>query len=183
MENWKTILLTGIISLITSIVTSRITLAVTRKNEIRKHILEERTEFYLKIFPVIDILINHPEKIYEQSYINNFLEYKAQVKLLASNRTFVAYKNLFDLVIKPYNIYDRYCTDHDPRSDPSLSECKRDPNGKEFEISHIKESDIEVFEFGLEKVKEENLPSRDDIEKCILDLYQEMRTDLGSNIK
>ncbi len=171
MEEWAVILLTGLISLVTSVVTSRITLSVTQKNDVRKHILQERTDLYLELFPVIDELVNWPENVFDDEYMDEFISYKADMKLLASSETFKAYIALFDVVIEPYNFADIY-TGYKNGEDTS------DFNPEIFSKLKKEDLDLEPEEFA-----DKFMPDRDKICRLIQNLYQKMREDLGSNIK
>ena len=44
MEEWQIVLLTGGISIVSSIITALITLTITHKNEVKKLVLEKRAE-------------------------------------------------------------------------------------------------------------------------------------------
>lgn len=170
IDEWAIILLTGIVSLFTSIVTSRITLTVTHKNEIRKHILEERTKFYFEIFPVIDILINAPGKVFDYSYMEKFISYKARMKLLASKKVFMKYQKLFDYVIQLFNFYDIY------EGYNSSEPCSFD----EDNFSKLDKEDLKLTEAAFQQ---KYLPDRSKIDVLTQELYEAMRSDLGSNMK
>lgn len=171
MNEWKIVLLTGAISLITSLLTSRITLAVTQKNEVKKHILEERTKFYFEYFPVVDLLLNHPEKVFDRSYTDKFFSYKARMKLLASKKTFSVYEQLFSIVAESTNAFDIYCG------------YQNGEDGSYFDQEDFAKLDKKDLQLSCEEFQQKHLPDRKEIDPYIQALYQEMRNDLGSNLK
>lgn len=171
LSQWQILIISGIISIITSILIECIASLLKSKNEIRKHILEERTKFYFEFFPAVDLLINHPEKVFDHAYMNEFLSYKARMKLLSSKKTFAAYQKLFELAIEPYNAFDIY------------DGYQKGEEMSNFDQKNFDKLDKKDFDLSEEKFLQKYLPDRKEIEKCILALYQGMRTDLGSNIK
>lgn len=58
---------------------------------------------------MVDLLLNHPEKVFDRSYTDKFFSYKARIKLLASKKTFSVYEQLFSIVAEPTNAFDIYC--------------------------------------------------------------------------
>ncbi len=162
MQEWTVIVITGFISLVVSIVTSVITLKVTRNNDVKKHILEKRTEFYLDVFPLIDLIINEYDFVFDFDYMKEFIDSKSTMKLLASKKTHKEYNKLFQYLIHSYNQYCEFYNQYED-SDKRISK-------KEFE------------EKNNEYIKEHQL-DRDYLDILVSNLYQEMRNDLGSNMK
>ncbi len=171
MERFTNPFWIAILPAIISFLTALITLSVKQKNEIRKHILEERTEFYLEIFPEIDDIINQPYLIFNQEYIDEFISFKAHMKLIASNKTFEAYEELFHLIVEPFNFYDIYCAINYEKNEDNIDKSTYDKMDK---------NDLELTP---DEFMEKHLPDSQSFDRCIGKLFQEMRNDLGSNLK
>ena len=161
MQELELLLLTAVTSLIVLVVTSVITLKITQRNDVKKHILEKRTEFYLDVFPLIDLIINEYNSVFDFEYMENFIDTKSEMKLLASDKTFEQYEKLFRYMTDNYN---KYCVYY------NLKEADTSINSKKFE---------ELMHEYMDK----NPLNRDYLQELVLNLYQEMRKDLGSNIK
>lgn len=95
MDDWQIVLLTGCVSVVVSIVTACITISLTHRNEVKKFILEERTELYFEVYSFIEKLLNDESKIYDDGYIESLLKFKPKMKLLASVETMEEFKSLF----------------------------------------------------------------------------------------
>ena len=161
MQEWKVVVITGTVSLVVSIITSVITLKVTQKNEVKKHILEKRTEFYLDVFPLIDLIINEYNLVFDFDYMDEFIDTKSKMKLLASTKTYGEYTQLFEYLIKNYN---KYCDYYNSK------EKDKSINSKRF-------NDL------MNQYIEKHQLDRDYLQDLVSNLYQEMRNDLGSNMK
>lgn len=142
--------------------TSVITLKVTQNNNVKKHILEKRTEFYLEVFPLIDLIINEYNFVFDFDYMEKFIDSKSTMKLLASRRTHEEYSKLFNYLIDNYNQYCEFYNQYE-NSDKKISK-------KEFEDK-------------INEYIEEHQLDRDCLDTLVSNLYQEMRNDLGSNMK
>ena len=183
MEEWQIVLLTGGISIVSSIITALITLTITHKNEVKKLVLEKRAELYFEFYNEVELLLHDNFKIYDSNYIKVLLQYKSKMKLLSSENTMKAFRDVFELVTLKHKEYRAFCNNNDPRNNPDFLEREFDEDGVEFEICHATELDILCFESDAEKFKVDNIPSKEEISKQITALYKEMREDLGSNIK
>ncbi len=171
MDGWRIVVLSGIVSLVTAILSTVITTGLTRKSEIRMHILEERTKFYFEIFPIIDTLINYPENIYNEDYWDEFMSFKAKMKLLASKKTFKEYERLFIFMTDSVNALDIY----------DGIKCEENPSTFCQEaLAKIDQSD---FKLARDEFVNKYLPDRDITQRYVENLYKAMRIDLGSNLK
>ena len=170
METWEITILTGCVSIISGVVASFVTSKITHRNEVKNHILQERTKFYLDSFPLIDLLINKEKNICDYEYMTDFISLKANMKLLSSKQTFEAYGKVFDLVIGAYNAIDIY---NGYKNNEDISKFSKEDYAKVKGDMSLSESEY------LEKY----MPDRDKLIKLIDDLYEEMRNDLGSNMK
>ena len=171
MTNWEIVLLTGLVTVVTSVITSLITLSFTRKNEIRKKVLKERTAMYLDFYSVTDGFINHPRLVFDEACMKEFLSYKPKMKLLSSNITYPIYTELFQTMIEPYNFYDVYIG---KQNNENLS-C--------FDTETVEKMNEEDFKLTSEEFINRYCPDSKKIDSLIEKLYQSMRKDLGSDIK
>ena len=178
MEEWRTVVISGIFSLISAGITAPLTAILTYhlapKNDARKQIRESRTKFYLEAYPVIDTFINQPQMVYNFDYMEKFIACKATMKLLASDATFQAYANLFNLVIVPHNAYDIYDGKH--QSKRKQRYYYYDPE----DLAKIPEEDLKL---PVEDFQKKYMPDKKEIDACVQALYEAMRNDLGSNLK
>lgn len=170
MESWEIVILTGIVSMVSAIISSFVTTKLTQKNEIRKRILEERTKLYFEIFPKIDTLINHPENIAYEKYWVEFMHLKAKMKLLASKTTFREYEKLFNLLADSVNAIDIY------------DGMKRGEDCSNFDQESLSKINPLDFKLSLHEFEKKYLPNRDTTRLYIQELYEAMRMDLGSNL-
>lgn len=183
MEEWQIVLLTGGISIVSSIITALITLSRTHRNEVKKLVLEKRSALYFEFYDVAEMLLHNNNKVYDSEYIKALLQFKPKIKLLSSKKTVKAFRKLFELITQKYEAYRTFCIENDPRDNPDLLEQVFDKEGNEFTNCHVSEWEISDFENAVEKFKADNMPSKEEISEHITALYEQMRKDLGSNIK
>lgn len=105
------------------------------------------------------------------------------MKLLSSKDTVEAFKSFFELVTKKYEEYRTFCAENDPRVNPKYFHTYIDEDGVEQEEWHGNALEVSYFESDAEKFKADNMPSKEIFSKHITALYEQMRKDLGSNIK
>mgnify|MGYP000817359238 FL=1 len=98
MEEWQIVLLTGGISVVSSIITALITLSRTHRNEVKKLVLEKRSALYFEFYDVAEMLLHNNNKVYDSEYIKVLLQFKPKMKLLSSKDTVEAFKSFFELV-------------------------------------------------------------------------------------
>lgn len=183
MEEWQIVLLTGGISIVSSIITALITLSRTHRNEVKKLVLEKRSALYFEFYDVAEMLLHNNNKVYDSEYIKVLLQFKPKMKLLSSKKTVKAFRKLFEMITSKYEAYRTFCIENDPREDPKFLETCCNAEGIEYEVCHATDLDISYFESDAEKFKADNMPSKEVISKHITALYEQMRKDLGSNIK
>lgn len=183
MEEWQIVLLTSGISVVSSIVTVLITLSRTHRNEVKKLVWEKRSEVYFDLYNTVEELLINRYKIYDKDYTNRILQFKPKMKLLASPKTVKAFKEIFELIAKHYNAFNAYCTGNDPKTNPKNYHTTTDESGVEHEIWHGTKFEIDCYEIDVEKFKKRNCPSRELLSQKSTALYEQMRKDLGSNIK
>ena len=171
MERWEIVLLTGGVSLITAVLTSWVTTWLTRRNEVRKHIMEKRTEFYFEIFPVIDTLVNHVDNILHDEYWDEFMRLKAKMKLLASQETFKMYEKLFVLLAEAVSAFDIY------------TGIRRGEDTVNYDQESLAKIDRADFALSVPDFAMKHLPDKNLVRQYIQELYEAMRKDLGSNLK
>jgi hypothetical protein len=182
MEEWKIILLTGLVSIVSSIVTALITNSHTHRNEVKKLILEKRAALYFEFYDIAEQLLHQNYKVYDDAYISEILKFKPRMKLLSSKKTIERFKDFFELVVQKYEAFQSYRAENDPRISPKFFHTYVDENGVEQEEWHGSEFEIADYESHAEVFKTKNIPTKDELSKCIKDLYEQMREDLGSNI-
>lgn len=183
MEEWQIILLTGGISIVSSIITALITLSRTHRNEVKKLVLEKRSALYFEFYDVAEILLHNNNRVYDSEYIKVLLQFKPKMKLLSSQNTVEVFRSFFELVTKKYEEYRTFCAENDPRVNPKYFHTYIDEDGVEQEEWHGNALEVSYFESDAEKFKVDNVPSKEEISKHITALYEQMRKDLGSNIK
>lgn len=183
MEDWKIVLLTGIISIASSIITAIITLRITHKNDVKRLVLENRTVLYFELYSAIEPLLHDNSKVFDSNYIDILVKYKPKMKLLSSSKTFEAFKVFYNIVTEKFNEFRKYCHENDPRTKPEFCQTVCDEEGKEYEICHASDLEIYYFECDVEKFKNNNTLSTEIISNKLTELYKNMRNDLGSNIK
>ena len=95
MEKLQNVLLTGGISIVSSIITALITLSLTHRNEVKKLVLEKRSTLYFEFYDVAEMLLHNNNKVYDSEYIKALLQFKPKMKLLSSKKTVKAFRRLF----------------------------------------------------------------------------------------
>lgn len=183
MEEWQIVLLTGGMSIVSSIVTAFITISCTHRNQVKKLVLEKRTELYFEFYNEVEHLMHDRFKIYDSNYIDVLLKFKPKMKLFSSAETMEAFKMFYELITNHYKKYIKFCSQNDPRNDTDLLVTNIDVDGVEYTECLATDIDISDFKSNVEKFKKENLPDSKIINQCIMTLYTEMRKDLGSDIK
>lgn len=180
MNDWQIIVLTAGCSLLASVITGFLTSFISHRNEIKNKILEKRTGLYFDFYDVIEKITVHPMDVYSDDFVNEILKYKPSMKLLASDKTTKAFKNLYEFIIEKYQLSKDYIAKNDPIE--TMTESCYNEDGEEYEICHAQQWDIDAFESSLLKYEEDNLDS-EQMKELIKSLYTNMRHDLGNNIR
>lgn len=182
MQAWQTALLTASLSVLTAIITTKVTAWSSHKNEVKKWLLEKRAEIYFSFYDQVELALKERNKVFEQEYLDSLIALKPQMKLLSSIETFATFRSYYEFVQATVNEYKKFCAENDPRGDSSRFYQVTSDNGEEYEECNITQWDIDHFEWQEEKYKQDNLPDNTKINSYIEPLYQAMRNDLGSNI-
>lgn len=182
MDDWQIVLLTGCVSVAVSIVTACITISLTHRNEVKKIILEKRTELYFEVYSFIEKLLNEESKIYDDDYIESLLKFKPKMKLLASVGTMEEFKSLFEIIMTHYNDYMDFCDHNSPYNNPGAIKTEIE-NDEEYEIVNVTNIDLAYYEDAKKLYRENNLLGYENISQYTNALYEKMRVDLGSNMK
>lgn len=182
MEAWQTALLTASLSVLTAIITTKVTAWSSHKNEVKKWLLEKRAEIYFSFYDQVELALKERRKVFEQEYLDSLIALKPQMKLMSSKKTFKAFRSYYEFIQVTVNAYDRFCIESDPMRDSSRFYQDTLEDGTEYKGSNITQWDIDCFEQQEEKYKQDNLPDNTKMNSYIEPLYQAMRNDLGSNI-
>lgn len=103
--------------------------------------------------------------------MDEFISFKAHMKLIASNKAFEAYEDLFHLIVESFNFYDIYCAINYENNEDNIYKLTYDKMDK---------NDLKL---SLEEFMNKHLPAPESFDRYIGKLSQEMRNDLGSNLK
>lgn len=57
MQTWETIFLTALLSIITAIITTKVTAWSSHKNEVKKWLLEKRAEIYFSFYDQVELAL------------------------------------------------------------------------------------------------------------------------------
>lgn len=178
MNEWKIVLLTGAVSILTAFFTK----IFTHRNEVRKIVLENRASLYFELYTELEIVLNNHLKVFENDYIKILLLFKPKMKLLASKSTIKAFKDFFDFVIEKYSDFHCFCEENDPMNNPEYHKTTCDDYGNEHEIYLGSDFEIKEYEKCVDKYKNDNAPTTKELDKLFTRLYENMRIDLGSNL-
>ena len=105
------------------------------------------------------------------------------MKLLASPKTVEAFKDLFDFIAYHYNAFHTYLKEYEKTStteEQSINVSNEDNKSKE---SHSKRFSLKITEVDMKKFDETIVLTQEKISEKATALYEQMRKDLGSNIK
>ena len=183
MEEWKIILLTGGISVVSSNITALITLSRTHRNEVKKLIWEKRSVLYFELYNVVEEMLSDRYKIYDNEYVKKIVQFKPKMKLLASPKTVEAFKNLFDFIAHHYNAFHIYLKENEKLSasdEQSMIASNEDHKSKD---SYSKRFSVNIKEIDTSAFDETIVATQERISEKATALYEHMRKDLGSNIK
>lgn len=183
MEEWKIVLLTGFVSVLSSIITAMISLTITHKNDVKKVLLENRTNLYFEVYSALEPFLHNPKRVFNQDYVNKVVEYKPKIKLLSSKKTFESYRCIYEVIMHKFIEFRDFYRENDPHTKPENIEIVCDSEGIEEEIYHGSNFEEVYFEKDIELFKKENAPSTEIISECLFNLCTNMRKDLGSDIK
>lgn len=180
----ETILSSVVISTLISAIVSLITIKIQHKNDVKKWILERRAEIYFEYYDQVEKILIDKNTIFDTVYRDSLSKMKPQMKLIASEDTFNAFKKYYEFVCDTIRDFEKYRDANDPAQDLSRLEEIIDDNGERQEQMHITEQDMEIFEFKMKQYKEDKIQEIGlEIENKIKKLYEKMRDDLGSNLK
>ena len=182
MNELEIILLTGFVTVLSSIITAFITLSLTHKNEVKKFVLEKRAELYSELYSFIEILLFDELKIYDCDYIEDLLRFKPKMKFIASVETIKEFRLLYELIIAYYDKYRDFSIQNSPYNNPGAIKIMN-YNDEEYEIDNVTAIDMSNHKDNIERFKMDNLPDKEIISASITALYTNMRNDLGSNIE
>lgn len=182
MEAWQTAFLTASLSVLTAIITTKVTAWSSHKNEVKKWLLEKRAEIYFSFYNQVELVLEERNKVFEQDYLDSLVSVKPQMKLMSSKNTFKAFRSYYEFIQATVNKYKKFCAENDPTGDTSRFYQIILDNGEEYEGCNITQGDIDQFERQKEKYKQDNLPDNNQMNAFIEPLYLAMRNDLGSNI-
>lgn len=166
MEAWKTILLTSILSIITAIITTRVTAWCSHKNEVKKWLLEKRADIYFSFYNQVELALKEREKVFRKEYLYSLIDLKPQMKLISSEKTFNAFRSYYEFIENIVNEYESFCNKNDPEKNKDL----------------VTPWDIDMYEWQVGNYEQEHLPNNQIMNIYIEPLYKAMRDDLGSNI-
>ncbi len=182
MEGWEVVVLTTVLTLLSLVVTAKITTKISYNNDVRKEIREKRAELYLSFYDDVESILKDKTLVFNREYLDILVSTKPQIKLLSSKATFQAYYEYYEYIRKEIHLFEQFCNENDPLNDSSRYEYCMDEKGNEQEIVHVSEWEIHDFEKLQEKYKRENKPDNKTISAYLEKLYQAMREDLGSNL-
>lgn len=174
-------MLSTIISALIALGTTLATLHFTHKNDVKKWVLEKRAEIYFEYYDQVEEVLINKNTIFDTDYRDSLSKMKPQMKLIASDDTFKAFKEYYEFVCDTVRDYEKYRDTNDPEKDLSWLEENIDDNGERQGQMY---KNMEIFEFKMDEYKEKKLQDIDsEIDQKIETLYQAMRDDLGSNLK
>lgn len=174
-------MLSAIISALIALGTTLVTLHFTHKNDVKKWVLEKRAEIYFEYYDQVEEVLINKNTIFDTDYRDSLSKMKPQMKLIASDDTFKAFKEYYEFVCDTVRDYEKYRDTNDPEKDLSWLEENIDNNGERQGQMY---KNMEIFEFKMDEHKEKKLQDVDsEIDQKIETLYQAMRDDLGSNLK
>lgn len=165
MQAWQTALLTASLSVLTAIITTKVTAWSSHRNEVKKWLLEKRSKIYLSFYNQVELALKDRKKVFEQEYLESLIALKPQMKLLSSKRTFKRFHIYLDFIQSKISEFESFCYENAP-------ECDK---------TYISQIEIDLLEWEEETYKQNNSPSIDTMNFYIEPLYQAMRKDLGSN--
>ena len=177
------LLLAGIVSVVSSIITAMVSLKITHKNDVKRVILENRTNLYFEVYGVLEPLLHNPKRVFDQDYVNKIVEYKPKMKLLSSKKTFESYRCIYEVITHKLIEFRDYYRENDPYTKSEYIEIVCDSEGIEEEIYHVPSFEESYFKKDIELFKKENAPLTETISECLSNLCINMRKDLGSDIK
>lgn len=179
----ETILSSVVFSTLISAMISLITIKIQYKNDVKKWILERRAETYFRYYDDVEKILIDKNTIFDIGYRDSLTDMKPQMKLIASEETFKAFKEYYEFVCDTVRDYEKYRDANDPAQDLSRLEEIIDDNGERREQMHITEQDMEIFEFKMKQYKKDTIQEiGPEIVPKVEALYQKMREDLGSHL-
>lgn len=182
MTEWQIVLLTSLVSVVASILTTKVTSWFGHQNDVKRWILERRAELYFTFYEHVELLLRDPGQAFDDSYFSEVQKYKPKMKLLSSKKTFNSFKSYFEFLRDQNHKIKQFHRENDPSWDLERYHTEYDENGDEQEVPDFSHFEIKEFERSLELFKQNNRPHSETICQLIEPLYQAMRDDLGSNL-
>lgn len=183
MQVWETALLTASLSILTAIITTKVTAWSSHKNEVKKWLLEKRTEVYLDLYEKTEIVLRNRKEVFSREYLKMLADVKPAVKLFGSKEVVDALYNYFEYIKRTSDAFEAFCRENDPERNDDNYEYGIDEYGEEYEIPHFTEFDIKRFDDQVREYKKTYKPDIDEVRKYINSLNKAMRKDLGSDWK
>lgn len=174
------VLLTGAFTILGAIGGGIISGQTTRKNDKQKLLHEKRTDLYSCFYEIVEKFWNDRSKLFERSYFEEIIAYKAKMKLLSSRDTYEAFKNYYEYIHVAIQQFEKYCNENNPYNDPDKFETIVEEDGEEITHCYVTELDEQLFEAQKRDFLTEHVPTADEVQKYIRPLYEAMRKDLGS---
>lgn len=179
---WKTTLLTAFVSILTAIITTKVTAWNSHRNEVKKWILDKRADVYFTFYNQAEVILKTKEKIFEQEYLDSLVSLKAKMNLVSSKKTFKAFHAYYEFIEATVYDYEKFCEQNDPLKVESRCHICLSEEGNFINYLDVMQSEIDSFDQKVKQYKNDNLPDDKLINEYIETLYKTMRNDFGSNI-
>lgn len=179
MGNLETVIIPTVLSIVASIISACITSYLSRKNDIKKSIYEVRKTLYISCMDKLDSIVGNYEKVYDKEYFEIMKEFKAQIKLVASQKTKKMYSKYFEMIWNYQIKKEKDLYEKDP-----TNKLAYDDEGNAYYRYNFS-ADMESYESYENNYDINNCPDKEEqhIIKDALDLLNEqMRKDIGSDV-
>ena len=175
------ILISGVISCLTAL----LTVNFTYRSNSKRWIQEKRSELYLTLYEKMELVLANKEKIFDAAYLEELEKFKPQMHLFSSSRTLAAFMNCYDFINAEVSNYKDFYSKYDPNGDPDKSDFYYDEESQEeIEVPHSATSqELRRFSQSVREYKSDRInDAKKKLNPNIETLYSAMQKDLGGNL-
>ncbi len=163
---------TVLTSLMVAVVTAFVTDRLNRRTEEKRSLHEKRAELYSTVYPEAERFLNDQYLAFDVEFYNLIVSYHAKMKLLASPKTYNAFRDFGSLLHeKVFSFREYYKQNKSHNSSMQTS--------KNFGFDCITDNFDVTFTDEIKQYLKSNLPSHDEAKTLVAALFNAMQADLG----
>lgn len=157
---------------------NRLTIVAEIKKAQKEKINENRIPLYIECYEILERNIANNNIVFQREYIDDLIEIKSRMKLIASNNVLQAFKVYYKWSVDIYKGYLAFCVKNDPTYKVHIETT---PDGTEFEVPDFNEHDLDYYDFLQNKYITDRGIESTTVKSKAQEILNAMRSDLGND--